>query len=156
MESNKLINYAIWATVIGGVLFFVYKKFGSSGDSNSRTSRSKTGGSWTIDEIGKKYPNWERKASSSGNGEYYAKNFWTLNADGTKFKEMWLIFYSNGTWKIYTRSTPENFVSGGNFTRPTALEVTDGYNKGNTFKTNSLANSVSKVLNQGVSELPTN
>ena len=155
MQPNKTLNYAIWATVIGGALYLLYRKFGKGGDGAGRKflGVNKT---WTIDEIAKKYPNWKRTKTADGTGEYYAKNFWTLNADGSKFKEMWLIFYSNGTWKIYTRATPEVYVSGGDFSKPTSLEVTDGFNKGNKFSSNNLAQTVSNVLNQKVSDLPTN
>ena len=155
MGTNKLLNYAIWTTVIGGALYLLYRKFGKGG-SGAGTKFLGADKTWTIDEIAKKYPNWERKKTTEGKGDYYAKNFWTLNADGSKFKEMWLIFYYTGTWNIYTRATPGVYVSGGNFSKPTSLEVTDGFNKGNKFGSNSLAQTVSSVLNQKVSDLPTN
>jgi len=154
MQPNKLLNYAIWATVIGGGLFLLYKKFGKG---NTRTTKFLgLGKSWTIDEIAKEYPNWKLETSKRTGNPYYSKSFWTLNQDGSKFKEMWFIFYNNNTWKIYTRATPEVFVSGGNFTKPTSLEVTDGFNKGNLFSSNSLSKTVEQVLNQKVSDLPTN
>jgi len=151
MESNKLLNYAIWATVIGGGLFILYKKYG-----NGFLKSSKTNKLWTLEEIQAKYPNFKRETSKSTGNPYISKSFWTINKDGSKFKEMWFIFYHNDTWKIYTRETPEKFVSGGTYTSPTTLTVTDGYNKGNTVKTNSLAKSVTQVINQEVSDLPNN
>lgn len=151
MESNKLLNYAIWATVIGGGLFLLYKKYGKGGSKSSKTDKR-----WTLEEIQAKYPNWKLETSKSTGNPYLSKSFWTINKDGSKFKEMWFIFYHNNTWKIFTRETPEKFVSGGTYTSPTILEVTDGYSKGNTFKTNSLAKSVTKLLKQEVSDLPNN
>lgn len=151
METNKLLNYAIWITVIGGVLYLLNKKFGKGGTKFFQTDKK-----WSLEEIQLKYPNWKLETSKTTNNPYYSKSFWTLNKDGSKFKEMWFIFYHNNTWKIYTRETPEKFISGGTFSSPTDLEVTDGFNKGNTYKTNSLAKSVAEVLNQKVSDLPTN
>jgi len=151
METNKLLNYAIWATVIGGGLFLLYKKYGKGGTKLLKGSKE-----WTLQEIQAKYPNWKLETSKTTNNPYYSKSFWSTNKDGSKFKEMWFIFYHNNTWKIYTRETPEKFVSGGTFSSPTDLEVTDGFNKGNTYKTNSLAKSVAKILNQEVTDLPNN
>jgi hypothetical protein len=151
MEANKTLNYAIWITVIGGGLYLLYKKFGKGEIRLFETTKTTS-----LEEIQKIYPNWGLKTSSSSKNPYYSKNFWTLNEDGTKFKEMWFIFYHNGTWKIYTRANPEVFVAGGTYTKPTNLEVTDGFNKGNTFNTNSLSKSVAKILNQKVSDLPNN
>lgn len=149
MKQNNLLNYAIWATVIGGSLYFLYKNYGKGGIGLKKTQRK-----WTLEEVKDRYPNWKLQTSKSTGNPYYSKSFWTLNQDGSKFKEMWFIFYHNNTWKIYTREVPEKFVSGGNYTSPTNLEVTDGYNKGKTFKTNSLIKSVSRILKQEVSELP--
>jgi hypothetical protein len=150
MESNKTLNYAIWITVIGGGLYLLYKKFGKGQSKLFKSTKSAS-----LDDVKRRYPNWQSKTSSSGN-PYYSKNFWTLNEDGSKFREMWFIFYHNGTWKIYTRANPEVFVSGGTYTRPTNLKVTDGFNKDSSYNTSSLSNSVSKLLNQKVSDLPNN
>lgn len=151
MDSNKTLNYAIWITVIGGGLFFLYKKFGK-GDTKALKSNSLS----TLEEVQAKYPNWNLEKSKTTGKDYYSKNFWTLNQDGSKFKEMWFIFYHNNIWRIYTRETPEKLISSGTYTSPNKLTVTQGFNEGNTFKKNNLAQNVSDILNQKVSDLPTN
>ena len=90
METNKLLNYAIWATVIGGGLFLLYKKYGKGGTKLLKGSKE-----WTLQEIQAKYPNWKLETSKTTNNPYYSKSFWTTNKDGSKFKEMWFIFYHN-------------------------------------------------------------
>lgn len=148
MDNKKLLNYGIWATVIGAGLYLLYKRY-----RNSKAAEQKN-----LEILIKRYPNWELN-NNKKDGQppnMYAKNFWTVKEDGTKDKELWLIFYNDGVWRIYTRATPEVYVSGGVYTTDNRLEVTKGYNEGFVAKGGSLDKIVEKILKQKVTGLPTN
>lgn len=148
MDNKKLLNYGIWATVIGAGLYLLYRRY-----RNSEAMEQKN-----LEILIKRYPNWElNNNKKDGQPPYmYSKNFWTVKDDGTKDKELWLIFYNDGVWRIYTRTTPEVYVSGGTFATDNRLEVTKGYNEGFVAKGGSLDKVVSKILKQKVTGLPTN
>jgi hypothetical protein len=148
MDNKKLLNYGIWATVIGAGLYLLYRR-----NRNSEAMQQKN-----LETIVKRYPNWElNNGKKDGQApQMYAKNFWAVKEDGSNDKELWLIFYNNGEWRIYTRATPEVLVSSGTFTTDNKLEVTEGYNKGFVAKGGSLDKVVEKILKQKVTGLPTN
>jgi hypothetical protein len=148
MDNKKLINYGIWVAILGAGAFLLYKRY----------RRTKAGQQRNLEAIIKKYPNWELNNNKKDGQapQMYAKNFWTLKDDGSKEKELWLIFYNDGVWRIYTRAIPEVYVSGGIYVTPNRLEVTKGYNEGMKANGNTLEKVVSEILKQKVTGLPTN
>lgn len=143
IDKTKLLNYAVWAVLIGGAGYFLF-------------TRTKAYKQLKLNRLVKKYPGWEINNKKGGTPIYmYAKNFWALNEDGSKDIEYWLIYYNTGVFRIYTRGGKEIYVAGGKYLTPTTFKITKGFKANTIVSGKSISDTVSKILEQKIVNLPT-
>lgn len=136
-QSSKIINYFIWGSIGAAIIYLLYR----------RTDAYKQN---KLDKIFKQYPAWGKDQTKTTPLKRIWTTFKAYKADGNLEFEAWLVFYNEGTVKIYTKGNKEELILKGTYDNPKSIKVEKGYKAGKSFKGSTINDMLTKIFEQKI------